>query len=88
MQARYPLIQERHFDALDRYLNCGIRCGYFLNSVLENDLVTAVNSADGESLAALPQIVKFVYNELPSPCWGDKKKVNDWIEKQKEYARA
>ena len=66
----------------------GHSIGHFLTAVLTNDLVGAINRADKENLAALRQIVQFVYNELPSPCWGSLTAINEWHKKQFEKANA
>jgi hypothetical protein len=54
------------------------RVGHFLTAVLSNDLCEAVARADEESMAALRQIVMFVYNNLPGICWGSQEKVAAW----------
>lgn len=56
--------------------------GAFLRACLENDLAGACGRAHAESLPAIPAIVAFIYNELPSPCWGSKNKVNRWLKRQ------
>jgi len=65
--------------ALDRYVNDRIVPGGFLMAVLSNDLFGAVGYADSHNLAALPDIVKYVYNELPSGCWGSKEAIWKWV---------
>ena len=67
-------------EALDRYVQDRILPGGFLMSVLTNDLFGAVGRADSENLAALADIVKYVYNELPSGCWGSRDAVYAWVE--------
>jgi hypothetical protein len=56
--------------------------------VLENNLFSAVNRADRDNLAALPEIVKYIYNEVPSGAWGNSKSVSDYIEsfRTKEFS--
>ena len=66
--------------ALDRYVNDRLLPGGFLTAVLSNDLFGAVGSADSENLAALPEIVRYVYNELPANSWGSKDKIWRWVE--------
>lgn len=66
--------------ALDRYVNDRILPGGFLTAVLSNDLFGAVGYADSQNLAALSDIVRYVYNELPSGCWGSKEAIWKWIE--------
>jgi hypothetical protein len=64
---------------LERYIKGRIRCGDFLNAVLENDLRNAVNHADEGNRNALPAIVSYLYNEIPSVAWGSKQRVKDWL---------
>lgn len=52
--------------------------GGFLEAVLENNLVAAMSRADDENLRTLPAVVAYVYNELPSLCWGNPAKVKAW----------
>jgi hypothetical protein len=47
---------------------------------LTNDLTGAVSRADFDSLQAIPAIVSYLYNEVPSVCWGSKEKVKAWGE--------
>lgn len=71
-------IPTRTLAALDGHAQHGRPCGHFVTAVLENDLNAAVCRADDENLAALLPIVKYVYNELPSSCWGSRAKVEAW----------
>ena len=66
--------------ALDRYVNDRILPGGFLIAVLSNDLVGAVGKADKENLAALPEIVRYIYNEIPSSSWGTRDIIWKWVE--------
>ena len=74
------MIPQYTLDSLTRYVEHGIPPGSFLCAVLENNLVRSVGRADRENLAALPEIVKYVYNEIPSNAWGNSKSVSDYIE--------
>jgi hypothetical protein len=65
--------------ALNRYLTSHIRPGHFLTAVLENNLVDAMSRADEECLTTLRDLVIFIYNEVPSKCWGSPEKVKKWI---------
>ena len=67
------MIPQYTLDSLTRYVEHGIPPGSFLCAVLENNLVRSVGRADRENLAALPEIVKYVYNEIPSNAWGNSK---------------
>ncbi len=56
--------------ALTRYVTQGCLPGGFLTAVLANDLIGAVSQADEQNRAALAEIVKFIYNRLPSAAQG------------------
>ena len=73
------MIPERTKEALDRYVTGHVVTGSFLRSVLANDLVQALHRADDDNLAALPEIVQYVYWELPGDCWGTPEKVSAWL---------
>jgi hypothetical protein len=75
------VMPDRLIEALSRYAIERIETGSFLRSVLENDLNQAVCRADYMNFPLLPVIVRYVYNELPSTCWGDKEKVAAWLKK-------
>lgn len=53
--------------------------GGFVTAVLQNDLVAAVMLKD-ENIN-LKDIVYYVCNEIPAPCWGNKTKMADWAAK-------
>lgn len=52
--------------------------GGFLTSVLENDLIMAMMRADATSRRFIYEVVSYLYNHAPGPCWGSEKKVKDW----------
>lgn len=54
----------------------------FLHAVLCNNLHEAVCRADVDSLAAIRQIVLYVYNAMPSPCWGSPEMVEAWLKRR------
>lgn len=53
--------------------------GDFVMACFRNDLVQAATRADPSNLVALPAIMRFIYNELPSICWGSEAKVDAWL---------
>lgn len=73
------MILENIKSAIDGYVDSGHSVGGFVYAVLCNDLIEATARADVESQFALPEICKYVFNLVPAPCWGSKKKVRDWI---------
>jgi hypothetical protein len=75
----YNLIPEHIRDGMKRYIEEGIPPGGFLMAVLENNLTEAYKRADHINKERIPDIVDFVYNELPLQCWGSPNKVSEWI---------
>lgn len=54
----------------------------FLYQCLKNDFVGAATAADGGHKKCLPEIALFIYNQLPSHCWGSAEKVEDWLSRK------
>ena len=65
--------------SLRLYVEDGVVPGHFLTAVLSNDLFGAYDRADSESLAALPRLVRFIYNRVPSNAWGSKAAMRAYI---------
>jgi hypothetical protein len=65
-------------EGLDLHVLHGTATGSFLWAVLTNDLREALARADDTSLAALPAIVGWLYNEAPAGCWGSAEKADRW----------
>lgn len=70
---------ERFREGLERFVLERIKPGHFLMAVLENNLVNAINRADLQSQRELVPLVTFIYNEIPSECWGSRDKVHRWL---------
>jgi len=66
--------------SLDRYVKNRIPTGGFLQAVLSNDLMRAVRKADHINIAKLPEICRYVYNEIPGNCWGSPEIVKKWLQ--------
>lgn len=64
---------------LDRYSRGGIRPGSLVYAVLANDLVRAFIAADPEARDAMPAIVEYVRQSVPSAAWGSPEAVERWI---------
>lgn len=64
---------------VERYIMKGIAPGGFLEAVLENNLFDAVSRADTENVDALKDWVLFIYNCVPSLCWGSRSTVTEWM---------
>lgn len=65
-------------DALKRWVDEGIEPGGFLTAVLQNDLFGAFGKADIAHSQAMADIVKYIWWELPSECWGSEEKMARW----------
>jgi len=66
-------------ESLQRYVEHRIPTGSFLRAVLENNLSEALGRADEHNRGRIFEIVQYVYNELPSNCWGSKEAVTNWL---------
>lgn len=77
----YSKIPATTMGSINRYVNEGLPPGSFVTAVLCNDLFNAIGTADEDNIVALPEIVRYVYNELPSNAWGTLNKMNAWMKK-------
>lgn len=65
--------------SLELYVEHKLPTGGFLEAVLSNDLFGAFGKADDFNKRIMNEIVLYVYNEIPSTCWGSKEKVEAWL---------
>lgn len=77
----YSLLPERMQGDMKRYVEEGIPPGDFLRAVLENKLMQSFQLADDTNVERMWEFANFLYNELPSGCWGSVEKVVAWIQK-------
>ena len=66
-------------ESLRLYVEHRIKPGGFLQAVLSNDLFDSVARSDFENSQRLPEIIRYIYNSLPTECWGSKETVNNWL---------
>jgi len=71
-------IPEHTQHSIDMFVELGHGVGGFLTAVLTNDLFGAVAKADAESLEALGDIVRYIYNNVPQECYGSVDAVSRW----------
>ena len=64
------------------YVAHGWPIGGFLVALFSDQLVAAFNRADDDNAAAMQTWVRFIYNHVPTPCWGNPEKVAAWQEAQ------
>ncbi len=84
-RADWSLIPEPMHHAVHAWVELGRRPGHFLTAVLENNLAQAVSHADEQNQAAIVGWVRFVYNYLPSGCWGSPAIMDQWAEGANEH---
>jgi len=74
-------------ESLVEYVVIGRPTGHFMYAVLVNDLFQAYAHADCGSVAAMPFIVKYIFNHLPGNCWGSPEEVGEWLKRGGQYGR-
>ena len=73
------MIPEHTKESLDRYVKDRIPTGDFLYAFLTNDLFGAIGSADDINIRHLLEIAEYIYNHIPSICWGSPEDVSNWL---------
>jgi len=71
-------------ETLERYVNDRCPTGGFLHAVLSNDLTEACARADMRNQRQLPEIVTYIYNNIPSISWGSPEKVEKWLNRTEQ----
>lgn len=79
MQPNLKFIEPRFKETIDAYVESGRPTGHFIQAVLENNLKEAIGRGDNEAIDNLPHIVAYLYNKVPSICWGSKEIVDGWF---------
>jgi len=80
----YTKLPEHIRGGMQRWIEHGIKPGNFLQAVIRNDLVDSFGQADEINLAAIFDIVEFMYNEAPGNCWITKENIKNWEGTKKE----
>jgi len=66
------------WDGVERYLTRGIIPGDFLVAVFESNLAGAAHHADHYNQSLLYVWACFMFNAMPTACWGNPDKVQAW----------
>jgi hypothetical protein len=66
-------------DSIDLYILHGTPLGGQLTATIQNDLKNAMGMADIARRRVLFAIVSYLYNDVPSCCWGSKEKHDAWM---------
>jgi hypothetical protein len=72
-------VPEHLHEGLIEYIVMRRPTGSFLDAVLCNNLKEAVGRADVFARPHLHEIVGFLYNHAPAPCWGSPERVQAWL---------
>jgi hypothetical protein len=75
------MIPDYTLESLQNYVKHHMPPGDFLEAVLCNDLCEAFARADDNNIAAMFEIVQWVYCRVPSSAWRSKEKVEAWLDK-------
>jgi len=73
------LIGEYLLSKLDSYAIDGRCHGHFLTALVEGDLFTVFAHGDDENVAKLPYLTKYIHNQMPGNCFGNKARVEHWL---------
>lgn len=65
------------------YLLDGYPPSHFLRAVLEGNLFDAYARADDENADAMPQWVRFIWNQAPAAAWGSPATIDAWMERRR-----
>jgi hypothetical protein len=60
------------------YTESHIPTGSFLQAVIENDLLGAVQCADNTNIGIIPVYVNWFYWHAPPECWGSEEAYKAW----------
>jgi hypothetical protein len=74
-------------DGIAAYIKDGVPQGGFLTAVLTNNLKGACGAADEINRHHIWDIVNYLYNCAPYPCWGSQEKHDAWIAQHREARR-
>jgi len=73
------MISENIKQTIERYTEERLQPGSFITAVLSNDLIRACECADENNKHEIFNIVKYLYNNVPSQCWGSEERVKRWL---------
>lgn len=84
----YDRLPEHMQDGARRYIEEGYRPGSFLMSVLCNNFVRVVESADMQNSAVLRIWAQWLHNDIPMSAWGSSEKVEAWMKEARSNDRS
>jgi hypothetical protein len=75
-------LTDQNLAPLHNWVDTGWLPAGFLQTVMANDLIGAVERADAENIHKIPAYIAWLYNQAPSDCWGSAKKIRAWHDKK------
>lgn len=76
----YTLLPEHIRKGMQNYVEHGIKPGSFLTAVIQNDFYLAATKADWINLRALPDIARFMLDQMPDKAWGSRTIMHNYIQ--------
>jgi len=70
---------EETFEALRGYVINHRAPGFLLTTVLSNNLMEAVLSANPDARFEIPALCEYIFHHCPGDCWGSPQAVERWI---------
>jgi len=78
------MIKPETIESIEAYAKTGRPTGGFLYAVLSNNLCESFDRADTENRAALHEIIRYIYHNIPADSWGSTEKVEAWLKAKRE----
>lgn len=80
MEVDYSKLPGHICYGMFRWIEFGNVPGQWMCYLLTNDLVHTWGFADATNRERMGDIISFIYNEAPGPCWGSQEKIDAWAE--------
>jgi hypothetical protein len=75
---QWKLVPEHMRTGVELWIEDGVLTGGFLSALVYNDFHGAIKHADMQSLPALIDLCRFIWNYAPTECWGNIDRVTKW----------
>jgi len=79
LETKYPKIPYHMLISVIAYRDYGRYVGGFLEALLSNDLMKAIERADDDNICALADYGKLLHNDMPSDSYGSQGRYKAWI---------
>jgi hypothetical protein len=83
---KYELLTNKKLrEEMRNYFEEGIMPGTFCYSLLINDLLKSIHTADEDNMRNIKEIVHWLFEEAPISKWGSEANVNKFLKRTKIY---